>query len=498
MNTYPDSAAARAALVHHGPAEHLLPIDGRKPIRIIANEAILAGFDEGVFEQAVNTAEMMGVEQVIISPDSHRGFGIPVGCTTVSSDYIYPPVVGPDICCSMSFLQTDLPKDALDDKAARRALINAILQRIPTGVGARRAPKARALDDINLKYRIASMGARYDVLTALGIPVEWGLHLENHSFGNNPTQLHERIVSLVRSSIPALESKMDQLGSLGAGNHFCSCDSVSTSYGSGDVAAHFGLINNAIGFLTHCGSRGFGYQLAANAERTLQSQFARWGMPFPAGDKHMVYAPTDSPEGQDYLMDMALGANFAVVNHLLINTYLLEAIQEIIPGTKGHLVYHISHNIGQEEVLNERRRWVFRKGATRAFPAGHYALRETLYAATGHPILLPGNARDGSYIMVAAQGATKSCFSVNHGGGRTMGRRDAKRRLVQAEVEADLAAHDIVYNGRTYPLDESPGAYKDFDEVTRSVEEAGLATRVAKLTPRFVIKDNDQSAEGSA
>ena len=195
---------------------------------------------------------------------------------------------------------------------------------------------------------------------------------------------------------------------------------------------------------------------------------------------------------------MALGANFATANHLLINALVLEAFQEIFPGVKGNLVYFISHNIARQEMVGKDLCWVHRKGATRAFPAHHPGLAGTLYAATGHPILLPGNPKSGSVVMVATPGAEKSCFSVNHGAGRAMGRKAAARTLIQREVDAEMEAHDILSNCRTYPIDEAPAAYKDFKEVLKSVEQAGLAKTVATLKARFVIKDGDKSLGGAA
>jgi tRNA-splicing ligase RtcB len=156
-------------------------------------------------------------------------------------------------------------------------------------------------------------------------------------------------------------------------------------------------------------------------------------------------------------------------------------------------VYFISHNIAREEIVDNRPQWVHRKGATRAFPAGHHALKDTPFANTGHPILLPGNPRDGSLVMAALPGAEKSCYSVNHGAGRQMGRKHAIRTLDQGEVDKDFDAQDILTNCRTYPKDEAPDAYKDFNEVRNSVELAGLAHTVAKLRARFVIKDADKA-----
>ena len=207
----------------------------------------------------------------------------------------------------------------------------------------------------------------------------------------------------------------------------------------------------------------------------------------------MVHAPLGSPEANSYLDDMAMGANFATVNHMLINALVLEAFQEVIPGVKGDLVYFISHNIARKEIVNNQPAWVHRKGATRAFPGGHHALKGTPFAETGHPILLPGNPQDGSSVMVAESGAELSVYSVNHGAGRRMSRTAAKKSLDQVEVDKGFDKADILTNCRNYPRDEAPRAYKDFEEVLSSVKKAGLASEVARLRARFVIKDGDKA-----
>jgi tRNA-splicing ligase RtcB len=174
---------------------------------------------------------------------------------------------------------------------------------------------------------------------------------------------------------------------------------------------------------------------------------------------------------------------------MLINALVLEAFQEVLPGVTGKLVYFISHNIAREEIVDGHKAWVHRKGATRAIPGGHFSLAGTPFAQTGHPILLPGNPRDGSVVMVAQGGAERTAWSVNHGAGRAMGRKHAARTLDQKSVDADFDVSDILTNCRKYPIDEAPDAYKNFPEVLRSVEAAGLAQPVAKLQARFVIKD---------
>jgi len=494
--------ADKSQLIRKNDGTLVLPVEGRKPVTFVANDAILEGLDARCIEQAVNAAQAPGVEALIVNPDAHAGYGCPVGSVMVTKEMLYPGMVGPDICCSMSYLQTDLPGDAVLDRESRRALIDAVCARIPTGATARLASKGRRFTSETL-FDVATHGAgKGRVLANMGIPPEWASYCEEAAHGD-PDALGERLSKIGSDRLLA---KLTQIGSFGSGNHFGECEVASVVPGQEELAKHFGVLDGAVGFLSHCGSRGFGYRLADSHFRGLEHHFKTWAMPFPGNDKELVYAPDSTPEGQAYLSDMYLGANFATVNHLLINTLVLEAFREVFPGTNGHLVYHVSHNIGRRELHIDGpvggkvsgSQWVWRKGATRAFPAKHPSLGDTRYYQTGHPVLLPGDPASGSFIMVGAAGGHKTAFSINHGAGRAMGRKEAKRVLSQASVEAALLDGDILSNCRTYPVDEAPAAYKNFGDVIASVEGAGLASAVAKLSARFVIKDADLDKEGAA
>ena len=495
------------SIITTGEATGFLPARGSqgKPITVIGTDAIRRGFDARCLEQALNSRSAPGVTDLVLNPDAHAGYGAPVGCVMVSPTHIYPGPVGVDIKCSMSLLALDLPADAAAERTVRRALIDAICERTPTGAGRgqRSAKKSRRVSP-ELGRRVVTEGASVEVCEALGIPPEWAARCENSAHvGHDGTTdaLRTRMDRLIAGgAFPKFDEKMTQLGSYGGGNHFGECEAVelSTDERLRGVAESFGLHDGGLAFLSHCGSRGFGHNLAMGQFRALQEFFVRWGLPLPGQDKELVYAPLGTPEADAYLNDMALGANFATVNHLLINALVLGAFQEVIPGTSGDLVYFISHNIVQREIVENRPTYVHRKGATRAFPAGHHALADTPFAATGHPILLPGNPAAGSSVMVAEPGAALSCYSVNHGAGRAKGRKAAIRELDQKTVDQQFTDLDILTNCRFYPKDEAPAAYKDFDEVLRSVKSAGLASEVARLRARFVIKDSDESLRGAA
>ena len=488
-------------LIPTSDATALLPTGGPgKPVTVIGTDRIRAGFDEICLQQAINSRLAPGVSDLVLNPDGHCGYGAPVGCVLVSPTHVYPGPVGVDIKCSMSLLQLDLPADAVADKRVRRSLIDAICERTPTGAGRgqRHAKKSRPVaGDVGRQALVE--GASPAVCAALGIPVAWADRCEDASHRGHDDTVGALGARLERheatQTFANLDDKLRQLGSYGGGNHFGECEVVRVhdDERARRAAATFGLVDGGVAFLSHCGSRGIGHQLATGQFTSLQRKFRDWDIPLPGNDRELVYAPLGTPEADAYLDDMALGANFATVNHLLINALVLEAFQEVIPGVAGRLVYFISHNIARREVVDGNLAWVHRKGATRAFPAGHPGLKGTPYETTGHPILLPGNPQAGSCVMVADEGAKLSCYSVNHGAGRALGRKRAIRELDQQSVDESFAAADILTNCRSYPRDEAPAAYKDFDEVLRSVKTAGLASEVARLQARFVIKDGDKA-----
>jgi tRNA-splicing ligase RtcB (3'-phosphate/5'-hydroxy nucleic acid ligase) len=490
------TANPKLRLISTGEATAILPTEQTKPITVIGTEAIRATFDEQTLRQAIHSRLAPGVTDVVLNPDAHVGYGAPIGCVMVSPSHIYPGPVGVDIKCSMSLLQLHLPAEAIRERPTRRTLINAICDRIPTGpgMGQRHVPKSHRVESA-VGRQAAVEGASPAVCQALGIPVEWAARCEDSAHtGHNETHdaLAERLDRLLAANaLPNYPEKISQLGSYGGGNHFGECEVVQVAENerAKEVAKVFGLSDGHVAFLSHCGSRGFGYNLASGQFRALQQKFETWSIPLPGGDRELVYAPLSTPEADDYLDDMALGANFATVNHLLINALVLESFQEVLPGTTGQLVYFISHNIARREIVEGKPAWVHRKGATRAFPAGHHALKNTPFAETGHPILLPGNPRAGSVVMAADEGAWKSCYSVNHGAGRQIGRKEAMRQLDQQTIDREFDQDDILTNCRQYPKDEAPAAYKDFEEVLRSVTSAGLASEIARLKARFVIKD---------
>ncbi|HEX8492829.1 MAG TPA: RtcB family protein [Pyrinomonadaceae bacterium] len=270
------------------------------------------------------------------------------------------------------------------------------------------------------------------------------------------------------------ERGLDQLGSLGGGNHFIELQREE----------NLGTL-----FLqVHTGSRGFGHGLASN-----YFELAREERPDAITDIDLGYFTPESVHYRDYLNAVAAGGNYAILNRLIIFEQVAEAFAEVF-GDKLELIYEISHNLVQREwhpSFGEV--WVHRKGATRAFPAGHPALQGTFWEETGHPVLIPGSNKDFSYILRPLAGAERSGFSVNHGAGRRLSRGAATRELSQRQMDDEYAAAGILVNmdGRV-PLDEAAPCYKSAEEVTRAVTEAGLAEVVHKLWPLASLKGTEE------
>jgi len=450
-------------------------LTGNKKVDIFATEPILKEISDKTIKQCSNTANTPGVYRINLNADAHEGYGCPIGSVVATEDIIMLGPIGYDISCSMSYIQTDLPVEEIESRQVRRKVIQALCQYIPQGTGKHRAPKQLSINDKRYK-KILELGASdKNLMNQLGIETNWLNNLERTHLDADPELLSQK----------AYSRGDGQLGSLGSGNHFLEGQKVEIV--NSEVADQWG-IKNTFGILTHCGSRGLGHQIATEFFQKLWKYCKE--KEIHVLDKELVYADAHSALGRKYLLSMGCAANFAIVNHLIINSAIYSALMEIFPSIKCDFVYHISHNLVQKELVGDREFYIHRKGATRAFPAGHPFLEDTKFAETGHPVLIPGSSISGSSIMVGLPGNDKNFHSTPHGCGRSMGRREAKRRLTQEHVNTKMLEADVLSNRRNYPIDEFSDSYKSYDDVIESVTLAGLATEVAKLKPLFVIKGN--------
>jgi tRNA-splicing ligase RtcB len=258
------------------------------------------------------------------------------------------------------------------------------------------------------------------------------------------------------------------------------------------AAAAFGLATNQVILMIHSGSRGLGYQIAADYIRVAQDDSSARGERL--ADRQLAFLYNDSKLGQDYLGAMACGMNYAWANRSGLAYFVRKAWERIVNDEPLPMLYDISHNTAKLETHRvdgaERNLLVHRKGATRAFPPNHPAVPD-VFKPVGQPVFIPGSMGTASYILIVTEHAMGETFgSVCHGAGRIMSRKQAVSQFQGKTLKESLKMKNILV--RTYSMrglaEEAPLAYKDVDNVVSVVERAGLAKRVARLRPIIVIK----------
>jgi tRNA-splicing ligase RtcB len=427
------------------------------PVRLFLTEALLESAEEGLYQQILNACAFPGVRAVAITPDVHFGYGVPVGCVIATDGTLAMGPVGFDIGCGMMAARSAV--DVSEATAEKRLAFNReVMRRVEMGAGGQSRSLKHltrgAFEEIvrgGAEHYVERYGASLDRGNAERhrIPVDDGWQIPWGGKGRP-------------------ERGVTQVGSLGGGNHFMELQA--------DQQDHLWL-------MVHTGSRGFGHGLTTNYFQLAKQDNPR----LPSLD--LGYFTPDSKHWRSYRNAVAAGGNFAIVNRLVIFEQLARAFADVFHADL-ELVYEISHNLAQLEPHPEYGDvWVHRKGATRAFPAGHPLLEGTRWAQTGHPVLIPGSNRDRSFVLRPAAGAVRALYSVNHGAGRRMSRTAALRDLDRKTVEDDYRAAGILVNadGRV-PIDEAGPAYKPTREVVDAVVGAGLATVEHELRPLASLK----------
>ena len=459
--------------------------DMQVPVHIFASDALIdKALDDKSMQQAVNTSTLPGlVEQVVVMPDVHQGYGFPIGGVAASrypDGIISPGAIGYDINCGVRLLASRIELDEarpwLDD------LASALYANCPSGVGVGGSVQ------LNTKQleKVCREGARWALDNGYAQPDDLERTEEQGRIeGAQPGKVSAR----------AMKRGKGQLGTLGAGNHFIEVDVVDSIYHPAAADA-MGLNEGMLVLQIHCGSRGFGHQICSDYVKGFQSAVKRYGIVLP--DRELVCAPLDSPEGKDYLAAMACAANFAFCNRQVLAHHARRSFEQVLAGkvSDWHLrqVYDIAHNMGKmedHEVNGEMVHvCVHRKGATRAFGPGFEGLPE-VYRHLGQPVLVPGSMGTASWVLLGTQGSMEQSFgSTCHGAGRVMSRRQAKREVWGHDLREELEASGIAVRAGSMPglAEEAPTAYKDVDEVIAVVTKAGIAEKVARLRPVAVIK----------
>ncbi len=448
---------------------------GDVPVRLFVTQKLLTESEPTLYRQIVNATRFPGARLVAVTPDVHYGYGVPVGCVILTDRAGGSVAMGPvgfDIGCGMMSARSDVPA-ALATPDRKLEFNREVSRRVSLGAGGKSvklgALSTRQLEELvrgGAEHYVDTYGANFDRSRAERhrIPVEDSWQIPWGGKGSP-------------------ERGLEQLGSLGGGNHFIElqrCEETGTLF-----------------VQVHTGSRGFGHGLATNYFEMARDE--RAGLGGEVTDIDLGYFTPESQHFRGYLNAVAAGGNFAILNRLVIFEQIADAFRKVFRADL-ELIYEISHNLVQAEEHPEFGAvWAHRKGATRAFPGGHAALRGTIWQDTGHPVLIPGSNRDYSYILMPEAGAARSGFSVNHGAGRRLSRNEAIRQLDQHKVNEQYRRDGILVNlDGEVPLDESGQCYKSSEEVIAAVVAAGLARVQHTLWPLASIKGDDKGASRAA
>jgi tRNA-splicing ligase RtcB (3'-phosphate/5'-hydroxy nucleic acid ligase) len=417
-------------------------------------------------QQVVNVATLPGiVGHSLAMPDIHWGYGFPVGgvaATHVDMGVVSPGGIGFDINCGVRLIATDLLREQVRGKVDK--LADELFSNLPSGVGGAGMRQLSAGEIRAVMVR----GSAWAVEEGYGFPDDLEVTEEQGCLnGANPDAV----------SNTAVQRALKQLGSLGSGNHFCEVQAIDSIYDA-EAARVLGIDQvGQIVITIHCGSRGFGHQIAEDYIKLAESKQKDFG--FHLVDRQLACLPLQSDLGRAYLSAMACGANFAWANRQLLMHGVRQAFASVF-GRKARarempLVYDVCHNIAKMEEYEidgqMQRVCVHRKGATRAFPAGNPAIPER-YRGVGQPVLIPGDMGRYSFVLVGAPGSMEQTFGTCcHGAGRRQSRTAAKKSLSPRDLLNQLDARGVTIRVHSKNLltEEAPQAYKDAQQVVNVV-----------------------------
>lgn len=384
-------------------------------------------FEDEAQRQLKNIASLPFIHQwVAVMPDVHAGIGATVGSVIPTIGAIIPAAVGVDIGCGMMACKTTLKGKDLSERQVQK-IYDSIRKAVPHG----------RTDDGGRNDR-GSWGnpPPYVQSAWLGIEAGYDLMLAKHRGINH----HLRV---------------DQLGTLGTGNHF-----IEVCLDEEDT----------VWFMLHSGSRGIGNLVGRYFIDLARKDMQKWFINLP--DKDLAYFPEGTEHFEDYVEAVSWAQNYAKVNRELMMHAAISATLNAggLPNFYSDvMVVNCHHNYVEIENHYEKNVYVTRKGAVRA--------------RTTDLGIIPGSMGTASYI-VRGKGNAESFNSCSHGAGRRMSRTEAKKRFTIEDHEK--ATRGVVCRQDKDVIDETPKAYKDINKVMAA--QSDLVEIIHELKQIICIK----------
>ena len=444
--------------------------------------------------------EPPSIMRVSVTPDFHKGAGVPVGTVMATSGFVIPKATGNDVNCGMRLHTTSLRSadvvDRLDEleTACRHVFFE----------GGRNIPMTRVQREAMLKEGLLGLLATTERSFAEGL---WAL-FHSLDIEGDLDRVHAG-GSLTAKSIFGLQdflgpeqgvTRGSQIGSIGGGNHFVEFQKVVRIL-DGQTAYAWGLKEDYVVVMIHTGSVSVGH-LCGEYFTDLARRLYPPGLKYP--ENGIFFLPSGEKyerEMRQYLDSLYNAANFAFTNRLFLGLMALSCLREVCGDTDYGLLYDAPHNLVWEEELDGEPAFLHRKGACPA--RGFDAMAGTPYAYYGEPVLVPGSMGSSSFIL-AGLGNPDSLWSASHGAGRSLSRGEALKASEEAFQKFLREFHvvtpldfrrpdvqqrrDIVEKRLADLKKEAPFAYKNVTPVVETLSSAGIARPVAELRPIMTLK----------
>ena len=436
------------------------------------------------------------IEAVAVTPDFHKGSGIPIGTILKTEGFMTPQAIGRDVNCGMRLMVTDWTVDEVKDRLPdlEKRIRHVFFQ------GAREIPFHPIQKEALLREGLPGL---HEVSGKLGEQGIWKHYRKDEAL-NALSRVSEQGQMQTNGICEGLFNYIDheevrydaQIGSIGGGNHFVEVQEVKEVLDAATAYA-WGLKPGAVVVMIHTGSVSIGYPASGYAEMLLKGiypgtlQLPQNGiLPMPIQGKYAAaYLQVEQA--------IANAANFAYGNRLFLAMMLRRVFEEALGDRAFDLLWDSGHNL----VWREGNSFTHRKGATSA--RGLEAMGDTPFAWTGEPVLIPGSMGSSSFIL-RGMGDARSMSSASHGAGRAMSRGHAMRAS-DAEFNRFMqdfkiitpidwkdpslrGRRDILQKWEEHIKQEAPWAFKEIAPVIQTQTDAGLVGAVAELSPIFTIK----------
>lgn len=436
------------------------------------------------------------LERVAVTPDFHKGAGVPVGTVMATRGFVVPAAIGNDINCGMRLHATSLSSHSVE-------------RAIPAIIAATRRTYFQGGRDIAMNR------TQREALFREGLP---GLHNSVSSRQNDGlwSTFHrqsardlekvDRYGGLPAQDTQGLEdflgtadlTRDNQIGSIGGGNHFVEIQRVERIL-DGVTAHAWGLKTGMVTVMVHTGSVAIGHLCGGICKAAAKSIF-------PAGVKAPENGVFVLPDAQTeaatrFWNSLHNAANFAFANRMFLALMAVKVLRENVADCEAPLIYDAPHNMVWREEIDGAAAYIHRKGACPA--RGMNEMAATPFAFHGEPVLVPGSMGASSFVL-AGQGNPSALWSASHGAGRKLSRGDAlkgsdtefadfmKRFHVVTPVDFERQdvkmRPDIIKKKLEDIKKEAPYAYKGIGAVVKTLESAGMARPVAELRPLITIK----------